>query len=95
MSGECESCGEHDVDCKCEQKSIYVSLKFQMPYNGTLEIIASEPVNEFEIGAEEVIKGITYSLCWNGKYLPWCTKTKSEAIAMAFACQYGAQEVLR
>ena len=95
MSGSCEKCGEHAVDCECEQKSIHISLAFQMPNNGKLEIIASEPINEFEVGSKEVVEGITYSLRWNGKYLPWCTQSRFEAISMAMACQYGAQEVLR
>lgn len=92
MSGDCDICGEHCLDCVCD-KETPVGFLFAMPLGGTMEIRSSKPIDDLNVDHDEEIEGIVYNIFWNGEALPWCTKTKLQAAAIAFGCQWGAQEM--
>lgn len=71
-----------------------VGFLFYMPFGETMEIRSSKPIDQ-DIGSDEEIEGIVYNIYWKGIALPWCTKTRLQAIAIAFGCQWGAQEMVR
>lgn len=70
-----------------------VGLKFAMPFADTLEIRSSKPINEDEIGIDQEVEGIVYSIYWGDVPLPWFTKTQLQASAIALGCQWGAQQI--
>lgn len=70
-------------------------MKFAMPFGKTMEIRPSKEVDEFEIGVDEEIEDVFYTIYWDDQPLPWFTKTRIQAIAIAFGCQWGAYEVLK
>jgi len=67
-------------------------MLFTMPMGGRLEIRPSEPIDELEIGVDEEVDGIIYDIYWDEIKLPWCTKTRAQAYAIALGCQWGAME---
>ncbi len=91
MSGECEICHEHTLDCVCERET-RVGLIFSMPYETKMEIRSSKTIDE-NIASDEEVEGIVYHIFWDGTYLPWCTNTLLQATAIAFGCQWGAYEM--
>lgn len=58
-----------------------------------MEMRPSEPIDESEVGMDEEIEGIVYQIFWNNNPLPWCTKTRLQAGAIALGCQWGAQRI--
>lgn len=78
-----------------EEERNPVGLCFAMPNQGTLEIHSSMPIDDFEVESDEEIEGVVYRLWWDGSYLPWCIKTKLQATAIAFGCQWGAMEMAK
>ena len=92
MSNSCEFCGQHVVDCCCTTKS---SLGFTMPCGGTLEIHSSKPIDQMETACDEEIEGVVFNVFWDGEMLPWCTKTRLQAMAIALGCQWGANEMIK
>lgn len=91
MSGECDFCGEHVLDCECDEEK-RVGLLFSMPNGKTMEIRSSSEVNE-NIGSDEKVEGIVYKIYWDSISLPWCTETLLQATAIAFGCQWGAEQM--
>lgn len=70
-------------------------MKFVMPFGGELDIRPKPSMTldeELEIGSDEEVEGVIWQLFWNDLPLPWCTKTKLQATALAFGCQYGAMQ---
>jgi len=75
-------------------------LAFSMPYNQILRIfrlsnfdMTDEFGDDVTIKNDAEIDGIIYVLRWNDIELPWCTKTELHATAIAFGCQWGAQQI--
>jgi hypothetical protein len=96
MSGECDECGEHCLDCMCNKSNQnQVGMLFAMPFGQTLEIRSSQLIIDVDIDMCEEIDGITYSIYWNGERLPWCANTLLSATAIAMGCQYGAQQIMK
>lgn len=94
MSGECEDCGKHTLECNCET-NLQVGFKFRMPCGESLEIRSSKPINGLDHEIDKEIIGIVFLIFWNGKSLPWSTSTQVEAMSIALGCQYGANEVYK
>jgi len=92
MSGECSLCGEHCLDCFCD-KETQVGFLFSMPLDGTLEIRSSKPIDDLNVDGDQEIEGVVYHIYWNNQPLPWFTKTKMNACAIAFGCQWGAMQM--
>lgn len=70
---------------------IEMPMKFRMPMGGNLEVHPSSPIDE-DVGLEEKIDGVVYTIIWDGVRLPWCTHTRAEAYSIAMGCQWGAME---
>ena len=77
------------------EEETQVGFKFAMPFEETMEIRSSKFTDDLEVGSDEEIEGIVYRIYWNDQPLPWCTKTKLQAIAIAFGCQWGAREMAK
>lgn len=70
-------------------------MRFAMPMGGTLEVRPSKKIDEDEIGSDEKVEGITYSIYWNDLLLPFSTDTRLQAYAIATGCQWGAFETFK
>ena len=70
-------------------------MKFAMPFGEELEICPSQDIDETEIGSDEEVDGVHYNILWNGEKLPWFTKTRLQATAIAFGCQWGASQMYK
>lgn len=69
-----------------------MSFAFSMPFGERMDIRPSKPIDELEIGVDEEVEGVVYQIYWNDTPLPWCTKTRLQATAIALGCQWGARE---
>ena len=65
-------------------------MRFAMPNGETMEIVPSQEIDTYDIGTDEIIEGVVYFIEWEGKKLPWYTKTRCDATAIAMGCQFGA-----
>jgi hypothetical protein len=101
MSSECESCGEHILDCQCkndckkeESKTALhgsVCLAFTAPYGGRIEIKTNKEIDsEQDIGPDEEIEPLHYVVTYNGISCPFYSTTKCGAYAIALGIQWGA-----
>lgn len=70
-------------------------MKFTMPFGEVLEVRPSREVEEIDIAIDEEFHDVIYNIYWNQKQLPWHTKTRAEAIMIAFGCQWGASEAIK
>lgn len=71
-----------------------IGFLLSMPIGEDLEIKSSRQLDE-DVGIDEVIEDVVYTIYWNGHPLPWCASTQLQAFSIAFGCQYGAQEMMR
>jgi hypothetical protein len=71
-----------------------VILNLSMPFGETLEIRSSKEIDE-DVENDEEVEGVEYKIYWGSTKLPWHTKTRREAVAIAFGCQFGAFEMMR
>ncbi len=69
-----------------------IGFKFSMPCNEVIEIRSSEPIPE-EIELDEQYDNAFYTIWWGDISLPWCTRTKQEAISMALGAQWAAKKM--
>jgi hypothetical protein len=90
MSGECDKCGEHCLECSCTTD---FGCVFRMPFGKRLNIRASSPIPE-DTAHHESIKDVVYNIYWCDEILPWNTKTRAEAFSIALGCQWGAQKMV-
>lgn len=69
-----------------------------MPFLQTLEVRPSRELTldeEFEMDPTEEFDGVEWNIFWGDNPLPWSTRTKTQAYAIALGCQWGAYEVLK
>jgi hypothetical protein len=96
MSGECGKCGEHTLQCQCENHCKTVlhnayCLGFTAPFGGRIEIKANKEIDQDEIpGPEEEIEGLHYFVVYNGITCPFYAETKTAAMTIALGIQWGA-----
>jgi len=76
---------------ECESQK--VCLSFAMPDGETMEIRASKTIDD--VGVDEEIEGVIYQIFWNNQAMPWYTKTRLQAMAIALGCQWGAYETAK
>ena len=95
MSGECDKCGEHKLECTCEEESTQIGFAFAMPGGERLEVRSSKPIDILNIDPDEEIDDVYYQIFWNDVALPWTTVTKLQATAVALGCQWGAFETAK
>lgn len=69
-----------------------LELLFKMPRGSTLEIRVSGPIPE-DIDPQEQVEGVLYHVYWKGERFPMVMKTKCEAMAVAFGCQWAANRM--
>ena len=94
MSGECERCGNHIIECICLFEFRHqVGTQFKMPFGGSLEIRSSEYIEKDFVNLDEVIEGITYRIYWNDNFMPVTAPNRMTAYAMALGCQWAAHQV--
>ena len=94
MSGECDKCGEHTLECSCNTEK-QVGFLFQMPCGEVMKIRSSKPIDYLEIPFDEEIEGITYQIHWSGLTLPWGANTLLHANIFALGVQCGAKEMYK
>lgn len=73
-------------------------MKFTMPFGDVIEIIPSRELSldeNFEVGFDEEVTDLVWTIVFNNSTLPWSTKTKAQAYAIALGCQWGAYEMYR
>lgn len=76
-----------------EDLKTQIGWLFAMPFGETLEIRSSKPIDDSNVECDEELEDVVYSIYWNNIELPWCTKTKFQAMAIACGCQWGAMEM--
>lgn len=69
-------------------------MRFTMPFGKYLEIIPNKEIDELEIGMNEQVEGIFYSIFWDKKECPFIFETRATATAMALGIQFGASHII-
>jgi hypothetical protein len=68
-------------------------MKFTMPYGQALVIKQNKKIDE-EIGINEQVEGVFYSIHWGEKKFPFYETTKAQACALCMGMQWAVYESL-
>lgn len=103
MSGECDQCGDHATECKCNENmndsikeehvpNSQIGFRYAMPFGETLEVRSNRISEQEDDFIDKEVDGVFYFIYWNKKKMPWVSTTLVQATAIALGCQWGAFE---